>query len=187
MNFRAWRFVWIDAGFIFNWTLGFSHMAKTKKNWKAVRACSLVHGLELCLEFARVEHNRSVQSVAELMGLSSHWTLYKWLENGRMPANLIRPFEHACGCHFVSDWLALSAGRLVIDMPRAKRATAGDINGMQSNFSHATGLLIDFYSGVVGAEEAVAALTAVLVDVASQRANVAQAARPELGLFEGNE
>lgn len=166
-------------------------MAKTKKNWKAVRASSLVHGLELCLEFARVEHNRSVQSVAELMGLSSHWTLYKWLENGRMPANLIRPFEHACGCHFVSDWLALSAGRLVIDMPAARRATAGDINGMQSNFIHAVGLLIDFYSGVgvggSGAEEVVAALTAVLVDVASQRANVAQAARPELGLFEGNE
>ena len=158
-------------------------MAKLKRNWKMVRAHSLIHGLELCIEFARIEHNRSVQQIADLMGMDSHHTLYKYLSSGRMPLNLLRPFEHACGCTFASDWVGLSAGKLVIDMPKAKKATASDINQLQSNFAAATALLIDFYAGNVGADETMGALTAVLVEVAGQRANVAKAGMPELDLF----
>lgn len=162
-------------------------MARIRKNWKAVQAYGLLNAFELCLEFARDQRNRSVQQVAELMGLPSHWTLYKWLESGKMPVSLIRPFEHACGCTFVSDWVGLSAGKLVIDMPRAKKATASDINQLQSNFAAATALLIDFYAGVVGADETVAALTATLVELAGHRANVSRADCPELDLFKVNE
>ena len=133
------------------------------------------------------EHGRQqvLRSAAHLMGQPNTAALYKWLGNGRMPANLIPVFEHACGCHFVSEWLALSTGQMVIAMPRAKKVTAKDINGMQGLFSHATGLLIDFYNGTAGQDETVGALTAVLAEVAGQRANVAQASAPELGFFEG--
>jgi hypothetical protein len=162
-------------------------MAKLKRNWAMVRAHSLVHGLELCIEFARVEHNRSVQQIADLMGMDSHNTLYKYLGSGRMPLNLLRPFEHACGCTFVSDWVGLSAGKLVIDMPRAKKATAADVNQLQGNFAAAMGLLIDFYAGNAGADDTVAAVTATLVSLAGQRANVLAAAKPELDLFKGDE
>ena len=158
-------------------------MAKVKRNWRMVRASSLVHGLELCIEFARVEHNRSVQQVADLMGMDSYHTLYKYLGSGRMPLNLLRPFEHACGCAFVSDWVGMSAGKLVVDMPRTRRATVGDINRLQGSFSQSMALLIDFYDGGAGAAETMAALTATLTELAGQRANVEGMARPELDLF----
>lgn len=161
-------------------------MRKTKRNWKSVRATHLLGAFELCLDYALAEHNRSVARIAHLMGQPNTAALYKWLGNGRMPANLIPVFEHACGCHFVSEWLALSTGQMVIAMPRAKKVTAKDINGMQGLFSHATGLLIDFYNGNAGQDETVGALTAVLAEVAGQRANVVQASAPELGFFEGD-
>ncbi|MCU8084256.1 hypothetical protein [Shewanella sp. SM23] len=66
-----------------------------RRNWEKVRANNLRHLMALCLEFAREKQNLSVDRVADLMGLPSKWTLYKWLENGRIPAVLIRPFEHA--------------------------------------------------------------------------------------------
>lgn len=162
-------------------------MAKLKRNWKAARATSLLRAFELSLEFARVEKNLSVERVAELMGMPNHWTLYKWLESGRMPSNLIRPFENACGCTFVSDWIGLSAGKLVIDMPKSGKASAGDLNDLQKNFSAAMGLLIGFYEGSAGSNETMAALTATLADLAGHRANVAQADWPELDFFKGNE
>ena len=58
---------------------------------------------------------------------------------------------------------------------------------MQGLFSHATGLLIDFYNGNAGQDETVGALTAVLAELAGQRANVMQSGTPELPIFEGDE
>ena len=162
-------------------------MARNRKSWKAVQAYSLLNAFELCLEFARDQRNRSVQQVAELMGLPSHWTLYKWLESGKMPVSLIRPFEHACGCTFVSDWVGLQAGKLVIDMPKARKVNERDIQQLQNNFSQATGLLIDFYNGLAGADETLAAITATLVELAGHRANVSQSESPELDLFNGEQ
>lgn len=162
-------------------------MARMKRNWKMVRAMNLLQAFELCIDFARIEHNRSVQQVADLMGMDSHNTLYKYLGSGRMPVNLIRPFEHACGCTFVSDWIGLSAGKLVIDMPKSRKASAGDLNELQKNFSAAMGLLIGFYEGSAGSNETMAALTATLTELAGHRANVAQADWPELDLFKENE
>lgn len=32
-------------------------------------------------------HNLSVERIAERMGLTDHWTVYKWIQTGRIPAN----------------------------------------------------------------------------------------------------
>ena len=69
----------------------------TRRNWKRIRPHSLRYALELCKEHARERRNLSVERIAELMGLADHWALYKWFQSGRIPANLIRPFEHVCG------------------------------------------------------------------------------------------
>ena len=59
-----------------------------KRNWKRVRPTSLLHALELCVEYARDVHNLSVERIADLMGITAD-LLYKWLSNGRLPAMLI--------------------------------------------------------------------------------------------------
>lgn len=158
----------------------------TKRNWKKVRPQSLRRAMELCLEHARERH-LSVDRVAELMGLSSKWALYKWLESGRMPAVLIRPFEHACGIDLVTQYLAYSAHKLLVDIPDGHRARDTEINDLQGSFHAAVGALIQFYQGNADASEALAEIHTVMSDLAFHRENVAKAQAPELALFEVEE
>ena len=59
------------------------------RDWKKARAGSLPQAMELCLEFARAHHHRSVDNVADLMGLPNKWRLYKWVEQADLPAFLV--------------------------------------------------------------------------------------------------
>lgn len=154
-----------------------------KRNWKKVRPHSLRQAMELCLEYAR-ERQRSVDRVADLMGLPSKWTLYKWLENGRLPAVLVRPFEHACGIDFVTQYLAFSDHKLLVEIPSGRCADALEVNELQASFSEAMGLLIRFYQGGAEADATLAALHQVMTGLAYHRENVSKALNPELALFE---
>jgi len=156
-----------------------------RRSWKKVHPNSLRHAMELCLEHAEQKKNLSKERVGDLMGLSSHWVLYKWLKEGRMPSNLIRPFEHVCGIDLMTQYLATSSHKLLIDMPTGKGCSPVDINDMQASFSEAVGLLIRFYQNPEKVDETVASLTAVMQDIAYHRENVSKAVSPELSLFGG--
>ena len=153
----------------------------TRRNWKRVRPASLVVALRLCKEFAAERHHLSVERIADRMG-TTHDSLYKWLATGRMPAILIPAYEHACGCHFASTWLAASAGKMVVDMPTGRTATPADMVEFNSGFAAALQLLSDFYAhpGQADPAETLAALTAHLQQVAYHQANVQQHATPVL-------
>lgn len=73
----------------------------TSRNWKHPPQ-SLQAALEACIDHARSKHRRSIDHIAADMGLPNHWALYKWIESGRLPAVLIRPFELACRCDHVT-------------------------------------------------------------------------------------
>ncbi len=134
------------------------------------------------MEYAREKHNRSVDRIADLMGLSNRWTLYKWLESGRMPAILIRPFEAACGIDLVTRYIGHSANKMLIEIPTGKRVTSTDLNELQSSFAGAVSLLVEFYERKNGSDEALAALTGLLEDVAWHRKNVQEHLQPGLEL-----
>lgn len=140
--------------------------------------------MELCLEYARERRNLSVDRVADLMGLPAKWSLYKWMESGKMPAILIRPFEHATGSTFVTQYIATSAHKLLVDIPNGKPATDTNVLQLQTGFNEAVNLLASFYAGQASAEETMAALTQSMSDIAGHRENVSKAMSPELGLFE---
>ncbi|CAD6366709.1 hypothetical protein SHEWT2_01190 [Shewanella hafniensis] len=159
----------------------------SRRNWKKVRANNLRHSMELCLEFAREKQNLSVDRVADLMGLPSKWTLYKWLENGRIPAVLIRPFEHACGADYMTLYIAASSNRLVIDIPSGRKATNTEVNELQGSFSEAMGLLIRFYQGQSAAEDTITALNNVMGGIAWHSENVSKSQEPELAMFDGED
>jgi hypothetical protein len=140
--------------------------------------------MELCLEYARAKRNLSVDGIAELMGQSNKWVIYKWLENGRLPAILIRPFEHACGCTFITQYIATSAHKLLVDIPNGQPATDDELLGLHNDFNVAVTLLSNFYKGRAEADDTISALTSLLSQLAGHRANVSKALTPELGLFD---
>ena len=153
----------------------------TRRNWKRVRANSAIDALRLCKEYAQDKHNLSIERIADRMGVS-HDSLYKWLAAGRLPFILIPAYEHACGCHFAREWVAASAGKIVIDMPAGRKASQADMVDLNSGFAVALQLLNDFHATPAKADatETIEALTSHLQQVAWHRANVGQHANPEL-------
>lgn len=134
------------------------------------------------MEYAREKHNRSIDRIADLMGLANKWVLYKWLESGRMPAILIRPFEAACGIDLVTRYIGHSANKMLIEIPTGKKVTATDLNELQASFAGAVSLLVEFYERKNGSDEALSALTGLLEDVAWHRKNVQEHLQPGLEL-----
>ncbi|MGR3966097.1 hypothetical protein HBO07_19120 [Pseudomonas proteolytica] len=153
-----------------------------RRRWKNVRPTSLRHALELCKDFAIDAHNKSVQRIADEMGLPDHWALYKWLQTGRMPANLIRPYERVCNCDYVTRWIAASAGRLTIEMPTGRNCTAQDTQALQELLTTAAGKLLAFYAKNSEAEETLASIQAAMEGLAWHRGNVSQTQHPQLEL-----
>lgn len=152
------------------------------RHWNKVRPTSLREGMELCIEYARVKHNRSVDRIADLMGLQSKWRLYKWMQSGRLPANLIRPFEHASGATYISQYIATSAHRLLVPIPKGQAATGEDIHTLQAALNDAVGQLLQYYQGDASAADVLAAIDRGMSGLAFQRANVEQADQPSLDL-----
>ncbi|GAA5784676.1 hypothetical protein YWS52_09950 [Chitiniphilus shinanonensis] len=142
---------------------------------------SLIEALRLAKDYARERHNLSVERIADLIGVSHH-DLYKWLGNGRMPALLIPAYEMACRCHFVSSWLALSAGKLVIDIPRGRSVAARDINQLQRLTTEAITQILNFTEGTTTAENALAAIHTSMAGLAWHKTNIEKHAQPELAL-----
>lgn len=153
---------------------------KPRRDWKRIQPTSLRHALELCKDHARERLNRSVERIADEMGVTDHWSVYKWLQTGRIPANLVRPFESACGIDYVTRWIAASAGKMLIDIPSGRKLQGSDVIALHNGFGSALQLLTDFYSGKAEPSATIEAITSHLADVAWHRANVAQFATPEL-------
>lgn len=153
----------------------------SRRSWKRVRPNSLVAALRLCKEFAQERANLSIERIADRMGVT-HDSLYKWLATGRMPAILIPTFEHACGCSYASEWLAVCAGKLVIDMPTGRQGVTDDLLAVNSSCASALQLLTAFYANPSAADPdaTLAALRSHLEQVAYHHHNVARYAAPEL-------
>jgi hypothetical protein len=154
----------------------------TRRNWKTLQPTSLRHAFELCKDHARERLNKSVERIADDMGLADHWVLYKYLQKGSMPANLIRPYELACGIDYVTRWLAGSGGRLLVDVATGRKLLQADIVELHKHFATALELLTQFYATPNDPSATLAALTTHMEHVAWHRQNVAQHINPQLDL-----
>ncbi len=152
------------------------------RNWKKVQPTSLRHALELSKDYAREVKRRSVDRIAELMGEESHWTVYGWLRDGSIPGKKIPAFQHACGCDFVTRWLAHSEGKLLIDIPPGRQVHAEDVQQLQGTLNSAVGALLGFASGRLDADQVGAEINGALEALAWHRENAARYRQPELDL-----
>lgn len=153
------------------------------RTWKHVQPRSLAHAFELCKVHALKKHRLSVERIAELMGQKTS-TVYKWIEEARMPADKIRGFEHICGISLVTKYLAASDHKLLIEMPKARPAKDTDLITTQKHIADAMSALSEFYSTHENPDQALSELTKAMTDMASHRARVERSLEPELDLFE---
>lgn len=153
------------------------------RHWKRVYPNSVTEALRLCKDHALEKHRLSVERIAELLGVSAD-VLYKWLSTGRMPANVIPGYEHACGIALVSNYLATSGGRLVIDMPSGRVPGSASLQDLQMALHGAVGALLNYYNLGGNADTTAAAVMAGLEQLAHHHRNVQQAEAPTLDLWE---
>lgn len=151
------------------------------RNWKHPPQ-SIQGAMQACLDHALIKHRLKVERIAADMGLANAWNLYKWVESGRIPAVLIRPFELACRCNYVTSYLAHAAHRLIIDIPTGRMPTSCDLPAVQAATHDAMGALINFAAGKAKAEEVMTAVTTAMEQLAYHRENAARASQPELEL-----
>jgi hypothetical protein len=150
------------------------------------QAHSIPHAIELCLEFARQKKRMSVDRVADGMGLANKWTLYKWMESGRLPAVMIRPLEQTCGADYLTRYLGHAAHKLLTDIPSGRFVTESDINSLQVSFSACISELIQFYDGKATQSQTLHALRELMEGMAWHHRNVEQHLQPELDLLEAH-
>ena len=160
---------------------------KRRRNWKQLAAYNMRHAMELCVQHAQQELNRSVEQIAELMGEASHNTLYKWLATGRMPAIQIRSLEGACGTDFVTRYLAHSANQLLVKMPTGKKAQHRELSELNIAANNVINQLYQFYDGDTEVEQTINQITVLIEDLAHHRGNVAKFQQPDLTLLEADE
>lgn len=130
---------------------------------------------------AKERRNLSVERLADLIDASTD-SLYKWMGDGKMPAAKIQPFEHACGAHFVTEYLAGGAHRVVVEIPRGRQPGGEDLAELQMVTAAAVSALSQFWARRIEIDEANAQLTLALQALAWHRANAEQAGHPELDL-----
>ena len=152
------------------------------RNWKRFRASNLREALRACKDFGQERRKLSVARIAELMGDVTEDTLYGWLSKGRMPVSLVPTFEHVCGANFVTEWLAASAGRMVISMPKGHKVSEADLLQINADCTAAMSQLAAFYAdpGKVDTAELMELLQRHLEQVAFQHHNVGQYIAPQL-------
>lgn len=156
----------------------------TPAQWKRMQPVNLRDALKLCQRHAKERRNYGIERIAALMGLEDHWSLYKWIANGRMPAVLIPAYEQVCGINLVSRWLAANNGKVLIDVPSGRTSSAHDIQQLQAVLHEAAGALMAFYADDQEASATLAAIQAGLEELTWHRGNVQQHAQPQLELGE---
>lgn len=156
-----------------------------RRNWKHFVPRSPAEAMSGCAERAMERHNRGLERLAtEHLGQHSAATLYKWMSNGRLPLTLVLPFERACGEPLITRYLAAAHGKLLVDMPTGRNASAEDMQELQAVLHTATGALLAFYSGTADAIATMGAIQAGLEGLTWHRGNVQQHAHPQLELGE---
>ncbi len=157
-----------------------------RRSWKHPQPTSLQEAIRACVEHAKRAHNRSVETVAELMGMESHWAIYKWMESGSIPGHRIRSFEFACGCEHITRYLAIKAHKLVIDIPTGRKATPEQIHRLQLHVSDAVGHLLSFYQdqSEESAQAAIWSVTEAMEEMAAHQGNVEKSLQPEFDFHE---
>ncbi|HEY4145191.1 hypothetical protein [Pinirhizobacter sp.] len=153
----------------------------SRRHWKTWAPTSLQEAVEGCVLFAQEKHRLSVERIADLVG-ENKWTVYKWMQGGSVPGKKIAGFEHACGRAFITQYLATSARKLLIDIPTGRMPGDSDIHALQEACTAAIGALLAFSQGKADAADTTDHLTAAMTLLAHERAQVQRHVQPELDL-----
>lgn len=150
----------------------------SKTYWKRVVPHNMNHAIQLCKQHALEKKNMSVARIADHLAITTD-LLYKWLGNGRIPANHIFAYEQACGINFITQYLAHSQGLLLIEVPSGRKAQNKDLTDLQVFMTEVGALLIKAHDDRSTPQETMDAIKVLMHDLAWHQKNVAKMDAPQ--------
>lgn len=136
------------------------------------------HAIQLCKQHALDNKNMSVARIADHLAITTD-TLYKWLGNGRIPANHVFAYEQACGISFITEYLAHGQGYLLVKAPTGRKAEHKDLNKLQLYMAQVAAKIIEANEGDCTAQDAIDHIKVLMQDLAYQQKNVAAVQVPQ--------
>jgi hypothetical protein len=116
----------MQGGFLFGYRGNTMNLPADKNNSDlAIDNPDVIQALNNCITHAAEHYGLSITDIATHMQVSK-WTLFKWVESGRIPLLEIAKFEDACHARFVTRYLAERSGFLLLTKP------LGSDDGLQS-------------------------------------------------------
>lgn len=138
-----------------------------------------------CFIHGRRARNLSVERIADAPGVETRAAnLYKWAQNGRMPANKILPFERACGVDYLTRYLAHGHNKLLVPVPSGRKAQSLELNALSVETHETLALILRFYAGDADAHDVTEAIVLLMEGLAYHCRNIEMYQAPELGLEE---
>jgi hypothetical protein len=80
-----------------------------------------LEAINACLKHAEEHFGMTTKDIAKTMNVNM-WTLFKWLECGKLPLNEVDKFEAACHARYITRHLADAAGLILVTKPRISAA-----------------------------------------------------------------
>lgn len=136
---------------------------------------SLSHAIDLNLKHAMKKHNRDIPRLGIQIGQPQKSTMYRWLGDEKLPLSHILAFEFACDAHFITQFLAHSHNKMLVDIPSGRKAAHRSLNDLSSYTHLVMKMLFDFTEGKQEASDVINALTMLIADLAYQRGKVEKA------------
>lgn len=163
----------------FGWVLLLG-IPKMGRHWKRLRPISSSHAMELDVEYKRAHDPQfSMQRLADALGQNNTSVVYKWMSSGRLPLVLIPAWSSYCGANYISEYLALSCHKLLVDIPTGRNASSKELHQLSITSNETMGLLMKFYEGESNADDTLGAITNLMSSLSWHHKNIEKNEQPE--------
>lgn len=137
----------------------------------AIDGDELVAAMNACVTHAADHYGINITDIANLTGVNK-WTLFKWLESGRMPVTELKKFEDICHARFVTRHLADHAGMLLVSRPKGLETPEATLLTANKAMADALSAVSACIGGQIGVKPAIKAIDAAMEVLAVLRRQV---------------
>lgn len=150
------------------------------RQWDVARLKLPARDLREAIDLSILVSGKSVEELADALGLESKWTLYKQLADLRVPLHSLIPFMAACGSRIILKWLASGCDYLLLPRPRGRKVRPGEAAAVVSDVTKRLGRALELAREPKHKDKALLELDAAMTSIAGLRGALEKARQPEL-------